>query len=398
MNSDSKMEKMDPMVGQASVQQFVAAPKTKDVKKQSASQSAIDPQFFDYNYNDYYDYGGSVTNEAQNAGAGNGIQLNNLDHESDNTARMADAFAGDFGAVGSNKLAQKRKLALMRRKLKQKLLKKQQQLGATGGVAEGAGEARMIGEEMSGFGMGSALRRRKMMGQNRLDVASGGLTGFGDFEGTSASGIGEDFLDNGLSGLRGDGIGGGGGIGGYGMGGGGGGGGGGAGLGFRGPNALRRGGHGGGNYKVAHLGGHGGFHGGGYGDYGHAHGGGHGGHGNVVIIKKKKNTDQNNGLFGQLEEIFGDLGLDFETFALLLGVAGAAATALLASTLLSQGKRKRDFTTEPWYMIILMNLAEYVHSGKKGFEIIIFFIAWKTLNYSVRRLYRRARDRAFSPL
>ena len=66
-----------------------------------------------------------------------------------------------------------------------------------------------------------------------------------------------------------------------------------------------------------------------------------------------------------MEEIFGDLGLDFETFALLLGVAGAAATALLASTILGQGKKKRDFSTEPWYMIFLINLAEYVNSGKK---------------------------------
>ncbi|TRY80662.1 hypothetical protein TCAL_16765 [Tigriopus californicus] len=80
---------------------------------------------------------------------------------------------------------------------------------------------------------------------------------------------------------------------------------------------------------------------------GHGHRGGHGGHGGyghgghgVIVLKKKKNTDDDNGLFSYLEDLFGELDIDYETFALLLGVAGAIASFVLFTVISSAGRRR----------------------------------------------------------
>lgn len=96
------------------------------------------------------------------------------------------------------------------------------------------------------------------------------------------------------------------------------------------------GGHG---YNVAHgISGHGGS--------GHGGGGGYGKKGgqNVIIVKKKKNADKGD----KFNELFGDMGLDFEWFALALAGVGAIAGFQLfqAITMANAGRKKRKRSAE----------------------------------------------------
>ncbi|TRY80659.1 hypothetical protein TCAL_16766 [Tigriopus californicus] len=58
----------------------------------------------------------------------------------------------------------------------------------------------------------------------------------------------------------------------------------------------------------------------------------------IIVLKKKKNSDDD-GMFGGLTDIFGDLDIDYETFALILGAAGALAAYVLYTVILDAGKR-----------------------------------------------------------
>ena len=70
---------------------------------------------------------------------------------------------------------------------------------------------------------------------------------------------------------------------------------------------------------------------------GYGGGGGYGGHSRpVVIVKRKQNADDNGGIFGDALD-----GLDYETFALGLAAAGAIAGIVLFQIITVNGKRKK---------------------------------------------------------
>ena len=94
----------------------------------------------------------------------------------------------------------------------------------------------------------------------------------------------------------------------------------------------------------------------------HGYGGGGGGHDPLVILKRKKNTDQDS----ILDQLFGGTQLDYETFALALAALGLVAGFAIYQAILSNGKRKRSFgqeqeNSEPSW---LEKISDFVYQGK----------------------------------
>ena len=329
----------------------------------SAGQGVSGAQASAASYADYYEY-------YYDSPSANGVSTT---EDALNTA--AEAGASGLGGnelglgqdMNNNKLAQRRKLAAMRRRLKQKLAaqqqlkqQQQQQLGqqqeteygatgfgaldedyydanalvsnnanlmANGNVANGAavGQQQLqhnVAGARRGVGAARALMRQQLPANARVGANAAASVGSG-FGGSGLGGTGV-----GVSGYGGQAGGGGFGLGATGNVG--------AGAGFGpGPSygLSPAGGYGGLNARGGH--GHHGGYGGGHGGGGHG-----GGYGKVVVLKKKKKDDDEDGLFGYLEEIFGDLSIDFETFALLLGAAGALASFVLFQVIQSNGRRR----------------------------------------------------------
>ena len=351
------------------------------------------------------------------------------------TARMASANSGlsasgtglsGLGNVGAgNKLAQRRKLALMRRRLKQKLLLQKQQLlqqqqqqnqnqvptglsgyGTTGAASGPATTSYGAPVGQAGFEntdfldgneyydddepSGVTLDRRQLGGNyanrrqnqllgggsgansaggsnlvgsrygagNGLGGGLGGVTGLGGGGGgggLSASGFGGSALGTGLGGGSGFGTGLGSGAGqglgqagqGLGLGG--------AGAGLGGAQQL--------GYGVQGLGGGGGNGLGVNNIHSRQHSGY--GHGGPVIVLKKKNKDDDDGLLGSLEDIFGEIDLDYETFALILAAAGALAAFVIYQTILSKGRRSLGSSLLGGGNNWLDQLTEVVFHGKE---------------------------------
>ena len=94
--------------------------------------------------------------------------------------------------------------------------------------------------------------------------------------------------------------------------------------------------------------------------------GGHGGHGGPVIVLKKKNKDDDNGILGSLEDIFGEIDLDYETFALILAAAGALASFVIFQTIQSKGRRSLSSNLLGGQTNWLDQLTEVVFHGKKN--------------------------------
>ena len=422
-----------------------------DPMDNAAQESRLLPSATKINqYDDYYeDYyyaldankglqatNGGVSSQKFKAGVTQGLSTKGDDGESriigtavvtQGTARMASGNSG-LSAIGSglsalgnlgagNKLAQRRKLALMRRSLKQKLLLQKQQLlqqqnqnqvptGLSGYSTTGAasrpattsyrapvGQAGFENTEFlvgnvdyydDGEPSGDTLDRRQL-GGNYVNRRQNQLLGGGSAA-NSAGGsnlLGSRYgagngLGGGLGGVTGlGGGGGGGGISASGFGGSalgtglGGGSGFGTGLGSGASQGLRLGGAGSGLGGAQQLG---------YGVQGLGFGGGnglgvnnihsrqHSGYGQggpVIVLKKKNKDDDDGGPLGSLEDIFGEIDLDYETFALILAAAGALSAYILYQTILTKGRRSLGSSLLGGGNNWLDQLTDVVYHGKE---------------------------------
>lgn len=105
-------------------------------------------------------------------------------------------------------------------------------------------------------------------------------------------------------------------------------------------------------------------HGGGYGHNGY------GGHGGIIVLKKKKNSDDG-GMFGGLSDTFGDLDIDYETFALILGAAGALAAYVLYTVILSNGRRSFSRALIDEGPDFFSQLSDHVWAGKIFYFLLL---------------------------